>query len=235
MSGQGFSSQATDRQTMDVDIVCVGFGPATAGFLTTLSRQLVNPDGTPAIESPSNPGLPLQVMCYERADDVSFGVSGVVTRARGIRASLPDLDPSQIPMAVTVKQEKVAYLLDPNHASRRSATMNFGDGLIRSLGMAKDHAVELPYIPPFLHKEGGLVMSLGQFLQHIGTELMSSGAVQVWPGMPVQEALIEGELVAGIRLTDQGVDKDGNPEATFLPGMDVRAALTVVGDGRWLP
>jgi electron-transferring-flavoprotein dehydrogenase len=95
--------------------------------------------------------------------------------------------------------------------------------------------VELPYIPPFLHKEGGLVMSLGQFLHHIGTELMSSGAVQVWPGMPVQEALIEGELVAGIRLTDQGVDKDGNPEATFLPGMDVRAALTVVGDGRWLP
>ena len=102
------SGAEVDRQTMDVDIVCVGFGPATAGFLTTLSRQLVNPDGTPAIESPSNPGLPLQVMCYERADDVSFGVSGVVTRARGIRASLPDLDPSQIPMAVTVKQEKVA-------------------------------------------------------------------------------------------------------------------------------
>jgi electron-transferring-flavoprotein dehydrogenase len=47
----------------------------------------------------------------------------------------------------------------------------------------------------------------------------------------VQEALIEGERVTGIRLTDQGVDKDGNPEATFLPGMDVRAALTVVGDG----
>ena len=134
-------------------------------------------------------------------------------------------------MAVTVKQEKVAYLLDPNDASRRSATMHFGDGLIRSLGMAKDHAVELPYIPPFLHKEGGLVMSLGQFLQHAGTELMSTGAVQVWPGMPVQEALIEGERVRGIRLTDQGVDKNGNPEATFLPGMDVRAALTVVGDG----
>ena len=225
------SGQEVDRQTMDVDIVCVGFGPATAGFLTTLSRRLVNPDGTPAIESPSNPGLPLQVMCYERADDVSFGVSGVVTRARGIRASLPDLDPSQIPMAVTVKEEKVAYLLDPNDASRRSATMNFGDGMIRSLGLARDHAVELPYIPPFLHKEGGLVMSLGQFLQHIGTELMSSGAVQIWPGTPVREALIEDERVAGVRLTDQGVDKDGHPEATFLPGMDVRAALTVVGDG----
>ena len=220
-----------ERQTMDVDIVCVGFGPATAGFLTALSRRLVNEDGTPAIESPSNPGLPLQVMCYERADDVSFGVSGVVTRARGIRASLPDLDPSRIPMAATVTQEKVAYLLDPHGASRRSATLHFSDGMIRSLGLAREHAVELPYIPPFLHKEGGLVMSLGQFLQHVGTEVMSTGAVQVWPGTPVREALIEAGCVTGVRLTDQGVDKDGRPDATFMPGMDVRAALTVVGDG----
>ncbi|MEO8592743.1 MAG: 4Fe-4S binding protein [Candidatus Solibacter sp.] len=225
------SPSDVERQTMDVDIVCVGFGPATAGFLTTLSRQLVNPDGTPAIESPSAPGLPLQVICYERADDVSFGVSGVVTRARGIRASLPDLDSAQIPMAVTVKQEKVAYLLDPHDASRRSGTLLFGDGMIRSLGLAKDDAVELPYIPPFLHKEGGLVLSLGQFLQHVGTDLMSGGSVQIWPGMPVHEALIEDGRVTGVRLTDQGVDKEGNPEATFMPGMDVRAALTVVGDG----
>ena len=98
---------------MDVDIVCVGFGPATAGFLTTLSRQIVNADGTPAVESPPRPGLPLQVICYERADDIGFGVSGVVTRARGIRATLPDLDPGQIPMAAPVRQEKVVYLLDP--------------------------------------------------------------------------------------------------------------------------
>ena len=62
-------------------------------------------------------------MCYERADDIGFGVSGVVTRARGIRASLPDLDPSQIPMAAPVQQEKVVYLLDPAGASRRSATL----------------------------------------------------------------------------------------------------------------
>jgi electron-transferring-flavoprotein dehydrogenase len=225
------SGPAPDRQSMNVDIVCVGFGPATAGFLTTLSRHLVNADGTPAIESPSNPGLPLQVMCYERADDVSFGVSGVVTRARGIRASLPDLDASRIPMAATVKEERVAYLLDPHGASRRSAAMHFGDGLIHALGVAREHAVELPYIPSFLHKEGGLVMSLGQFLQHVSGELMSTGAVQVWPGMPVEEALIENERVLGIRLADQGVDKDGNPEAGFLPGVEVRAALTVVGDG----
>ena len=67
--------------------------------------------------------MPLQVLCYERADDIAAGVSGVVTRGRAIRASFPELDPSEIPMAVAVKQEKVLYLLDPIGASRRSRTL----------------------------------------------------------------------------------------------------------------
>ena len=66
---------------MEADIVCVGFGPAVAGFLTTLSGQLTQPDGSPRFESAAVPGLPPQVIAYERADDLSFGVSGVVTRA----------------------------------------------------------------------------------------------------------------------------------------------------------
>jgi electron-transferring-flavoprotein dehydrogenase len=216
---------------MEVDVVCVGFGPATAGFLATLSRKLVNPDGSPAVDSPSSPGLPLQVVCYERADDIGFGVSGVVTRARGIRATLPDLDPRQIPMAVPVRQEKLVYLLDPVGASRRPLPLRLGDRLLRLFGIAREHAFELPYIPPFLHKNGGMVMSLGQFMQFLGNELMASGTVQIWPASPVEEALIEGARVRGVRLCDQGVDRDGRPEAGFLPGMDVYAALTVVGDG----
>ena len=81
-----------DRQRIDVDIACVGFGPATAGFLATLARQLVNADGTPAVESAVLPGMPPQVLCYERADDLSLGVSGVVTRARALRATFPDIE-----------------------------------------------------------------------------------------------------------------------------------------------
>ncbi len=64
--------------------------------------------------------MPPQIICYERADDVGFGVCGVVTRARGIRASFPELDPAQIPLATPVSGEKVVYLLDPIGASRRS-------------------------------------------------------------------------------------------------------------------
>ena len=78
-------------------------------------------------------------------------------------------------------------------------------------------------------------MSLGQFMQFVGAELMASGTVQIWPGMPVDRALVEDGRVRGVRLSDQGVDREGNPEAGFMPGMDVRAALTVVATGRWEP
>ena len=54
------SDQTIERQRMDADIVCVGFGPATAGFLATLSKQLTNADGMPAVESAVMPGMPPQ-------------------------------------------------------------------------------------------------------------------------------------------------------------------------------
>src|SRR5512136_1077168 len=121
-----------ERQTMDVDIACVGFGPAMGGFLTTLSRSLVDENGQVLLESGVMPGMPLQVLCYERADDIGFGVSGLVTRARGLRATFPDLDPSQIPMAAAVTEEKVVYLLDPIGASRRSWPLRAADVCLRA-------------------------------------------------------------------------------------------------------
>ncbi len=225
---------AIDRQRLDADIVCVGFGPATAGFLTALSRQLLNPDGTPAVESAVMPGAPLQVLCYERADDIGFGVSGVVTRARGLRATLPNLDPKEIPMAAPVTEEKVVYLLDPVGASRRSWTLRAADACMQAfqgLLPLEHQAVELPWSPAFLHKTGGLVLSMGQFMQWVGAQVQSTGAVQIWPGTPVAQALIEDQKVIGVRLLDQGVDKQGQPGEGFMPGMDIHAALTVVGDG----
>lgn len=223
----------TLRQTMEVDIVCVGFGPAAAGFLTTLARRLADPS-KPTLESRAMPGLPLQVVCYERADDISFGVSGLVTRARAIRQSFPELDPAEIPMAAPVRQERLVYLLDPYGASRRSWVLRLVDHTLRAFKgflSHQDEALELPFTPAFLRKEGGVVLSLGQFLQWVGQQILMTGTVQIWPGTPVAAPLIEDGQVAGVRLIDQGVDRLGNPTEGYLAGMDIRAGLTVVADG----
>jgi len=244
MSGSAIAVDATapviDRATMEVDIACVGFGPAMGGFLTTLTREwTAHPDDS-AFTSRVAPGMPLQVLCYERADDIAAGVSGIVTSARGIRASFPELNAAEIPMAAPVAEERVLYLLDPIGASRRSFALRAGDTLLRGLGGllgVKDSAYELPWTPGFLHKHGGMLLSMGQFNQWVGTQLMATGLVQIWPGTPVSAPIFAGEAgkecysVKGIRMADQGVDRAGAPADGFMAGMDVHAPLTVVGDG----
>jgi electron-transferring-flavoprotein dehydrogenase len=234
MSQPASETPTIERQRMDADIVCVGFGPATAGFLSTLSKQLIHADGAPAVESAVAPGLPPQVLCYERADDIGFGVSGVVTKARALRASIPDIDKAGIPMAAPVGVEKVLYLLDPVGASRRSSLLRLADKLVHACKWAlpfEHEALNLPWTPDFLHKNGGMVLSMGQFMQWVGAQVQNTGTVQIWPGTPVSQALIEENKVVGVRLLDQGVDKQGAPGEGFTPGMDIHAALTVVGDG----
>ncbi|HEY1159312.1 MAG TPA: hypothetical protein VGE83_01705, partial [Terracidiphilus sp.] len=201
--------QNLDRPSMEVDIACAGFGPAMGGFLTTLTRAWSENPADPAFESKAAPGMPLQVLCYERADDIAAGVSGVVTRAQGIRASFPDLNPAEIPMAVEVTHERVLYLLDPIGASRRSLTLRAADAVLRGLSpllRLRDHAFELPWTPAFLQKHGGLVLSIGQFNQWVGSQLMATGLVQIWPGTPVSAPLFEkkpsGTSVQGLRLAD---------------------------------
>lgn len=227
-------SSDIERQSMDVDIVCVGFGPATAGFLTTLTKGLVDENGMPIADSQAMPGMPPQVICYERADDVAFGVSGVVSKAEAIKAAFPDQELTDIPNAHPVSEEKVVWMLDPlgkNGPSRRTTLLSLGEKALGLAGKKKDHAIELPYIPDFLQKHEGFVFSIGQFCSWVGANVMGSGLAQVWPAMPVQKALLDGEKVIGVRLADQGVDKAGKPEAGYMPGMDIKAQLTVLGDG----
>ncbi|MGJ5817865.1 4Fe-4S binding protein [Paludibaculum fermentans] len=208
-------SDESEVKPLDADIVCVGYGPATAGFLTTLTRGLQEESGQ-ALESRAMPGLPPQVLCYERADDIAFGVSGVVTRGRAIRASFPELPLEEIPMATRVSDEKLVYLLDPVGASRRPALMQLADKVLQAFGI-KNSGWELPYCPAFLHKRDGFILSLGQFNQWTGQQVMMSGLAQIWPSTPVAEALVENDKVTGVVLAGDGTE--------------VRAELTVVGDG----
>jgi electron-transferring-flavoprotein dehydrogenase len=165
---------------------------------------------------------------------LGFGVSGVVTRARAIRDSFPGLNAAEIPMAAPISEEKLVYLFDPIGASRRSLLTRVADGILRRLKAIlpiSHDGFEIPWAPAFLHKHGGLVMSIGQFNQWIGTQIMAEGNVQLWPCTPVMAPLLEGNRVVGIRLMDQGIDRNGHPMVGFMPGMDIHAALTVIGDG----
>jgi hypothetical protein len=65
---------------------------------------------------------------------------------------------------------------------------------------------------------------------------MSSGAVQIWPGTAGEEALIEDGKGCGRAPARPGRGQERtSPSAGFMPGMDIRAALTVVAMARSAP
>lgn len=228
-------NQKVERQKLNADIVCVGFGPAMGGFLSALNKRMLKEDGLPAFESKVSPGMPPQVICYERADDTSSGVSGVASDAISIRQSIPSEELSQIPLLTDVTEEKVLYLLDPHGASRRSFLFKLGDMFLKTfkaiLPWYKDYAFALPWIPPFLSKKGGITFSVGQFNQWVAAQVMGSGYIQIWPGTPVEKVILKEGKVSGVQLVDQGVDLKGDPAEGFMPGMEIEAALTVIADG----
>ena len=220
-------------QIIRTDIVCVGFGPATAGFLMKLSRELEArmQAGNPVMSRVS-PELPLQVICYERADDVGFGVSGLVTKGRSIKQLVSEDVLLKIPMSCKVESEKLVYLLDPYGASKRSVFLKACDSLVgiwRRLLNSGDKAIELPFIPGFLSKHDGLIMSIGQFCQWAASELMLKGNVQIWPGTPVISPIISHNQVLGVRLASP--DSGAHDNAQNEVGLEIHAGLTVVGDG----
>jgi electron-transferring-flavoprotein dehydrogenase len=63
-------------------------------------------------------------------------------------------------------------------------------GAAGGLAGVSHHAVRLPFIPPFLEKHDGVVLSLGQFCAWVASQVTASGAVQVWPASPIAEPLV---------------------------------------------
>ncbi len=211
--------------SIKTNIVCVGFGPASAGFLLTLNEFLSDS----GLNSP-------EIICYERADDLGFSVSGVVSKCKSIKKSIPDIH--SIPLLSEVSSEKLVYLFDPFNASRRSKTLKIFENVLKTLKpktASETFSFEFPFIPSFMNKKGGYVFSLGQFLSFVGNKIMSSGRIQIWPASPVERPIVENKKIIGVKLVDQGVDKFGNPQTNYLPGLSVYSDLVVLGDGPYGP
>jgi len=90
--------------------------------------------------------------------------------------------------------------------------------------------VRFPFLPPTLRNHGAWVVTLSHVVRWMKTRVEVLG-VNVFEGFPGKELLWEGERVAGVRTADRGIDKSGAPRAGFTAGADIRAKVTVLGEG----
>lgn len=101
------------------------------------------------------------------------------------------------------------------------------------LFLAEKKHVQLPHVllPPEQHNEGNYIISLSKFVRWMGEQAEEAG-VEIYPGFSASEVLYrEDGAVAGIATRDVGIGKDSKPKGTFARGMELRARMTLFGEG----
>ena len=96
--------------------------------------------------------------------------------------------------------------------------------------LSKSGGRKLP-LPPQMNNHGNFIVSLGAMCAWLAPQAEALG-VEIYPGFAAAEPLFdEHGAVAGVRIGDMGVAKDGSHKAGYTQGIDIRAKLTVLGEG----
>jgi electron-transferring-flavoprotein dehydrogenase len=187
-----------ERETLDIDVLFVGAGPASLAGAYHLARLLK------AHNASAERPLELSIAVLEKGAEVgAHALSGAVVDPRAFRELWPERF-SEIPFESEVRAERFWWL------TRRSKW-------------------SLPEPPP-LRNRGNHVASLGKLVKWMAKEVEALG-VDVFCEFPGREILLEAGRVVGVRTGDRGVGRDGKRKANFEPGVDVRAGITLLGEG----
>jgi electron-transferring-flavoprotein dehydrogenase len=96
----------------------------------------------------------------------------------------------------------------------------------------KEKLSRLPVPTKQLVNRGKYVISLQQFTAWLGKQAEEAG-VQIFAGFAGAGMIYgdDGETVQGVITRDMGIDRWGEPKAQLEPGMELRAKITVLGEG----
>jgi electron-transferring-flavoprotein dehydrogenase len=84
--------------------------------------------------------------------------------------------------------------------------------------------------PPQMHNHGNYIISLGNLCRWLAGQAEGLG-VQIFPGFPAAEAIIENEVVKGVRTGAFGISKHGEKKSTYQEPMELRAKVTLFAEG----
>ena len=197
-----------ERESLEMDVVFVGAGPANLSGALHLSRLISQHNA--AVESGKREGKSLgevQIGVIEKGSAVGAHIlSGAVMDPRGLAELIPDFKEQGAPLEAEVKEDFFYYL-------------------------TKSRAIRSPINPPPLNNHGYYIVSLNRLTAWLGEKCEAAG-VNIFPEFPGADLLFdENDRVLGVRTGDKGIDKEGKQRPNFEPGVDLLAKVTVLGEG----
>lgn len=194
-----------ERETLEVDVLFVGAGPASLSGALML-RKLINKHNQEAAQRREKQLDEMTIAVIEKGREIgSHIISGAVMDIRPLKELLPDYKELGAPLESEVTEEEFSYL-----------TKNF--------------KFKSPIIPPPMNNHGKYVVSLNKFIRWFGGVVEESDVMLI-PEFPGAELIYDGDKVVGVRTGDRGIDKNGKKKNNYTPGSDIYAKITILGEG----
>lgn len=97
--------------------------------------------------------------------------------------------------------------------------------------LTKTGGTRFPVVPPQMRNHGNFIVSLGAMCAWLAPQAEALG-VEIYPGFAAAELLYDDAgAVAGVRIGDMGVAKDGSHKSGYTQGIDIKAKVTVLAEG----
>ncbi len=192
------SEQPPQRESMEVDVVIVGAGPAGLSAACKL-MQLAEAEQKE-----------LSVVVLEKGSEVGAHIlSGALFEPRALNELFPDWKERGAPLATPVEKDTMLMFKNPHKATR----------------------IPLWMVPRPMHNHGNYIVSLGDVCRWLGEQAECLG-VEIFPGFPASEVLFHQDgTIKGVATGDMGRGRNGEARASFEPGMELHARVTLFAEG----
>jgi electron-transferring-flavoprotein dehydrogenase len=198
-------STAEEREALEADVLFVGGGPGSLAGAYHLAR-LIEEHNTRVESTGEGATLEPMIVLIDKAQEIgAHGFSGAVINPSALKELVPDFADKGCPVEADVTTDEI-YFLSPTKA------------------------VKIPFMPPIMSNHGNMVISLAKFNRWLGG-LVEEAGVNVFPGFAGVDILEDGSAVTGVRTGDKGIDDAGQKKGNFEPGIDLKAKVTIFGDG----
>ena len=145
------------------------------------------------------------VILLEKGSEVgAHTLSGAVFEPRALNLLFPDWKERGAPLHTPVTSDAFAFFTEKKRFT-------------------------LP-TPPQMHNAGNYIISLGNLCRWLAQQAEALG-VQIFPGFPAAQTIIEDGQVRGVRTGVFGIGKNGERKPSYQPPMELRAKLTLFAEG----